>query len=177
MLDNEWIALFVQILFLCHAHAVLFSSDSQAPIKHIIKSDNIMFKNVTHNEMYKDCLFVSGMLCRITCYKSWPWLPWRNPQQRLLRISEMKRSEVTRGSTSSVYDVLNFLLYIDLDLWCFQVKVLKSISPVELDNVVLGQYVGNPDGEGDQKQGYLEDPTVPKGDPDSSLVIDLYQCS
>ena len=57
MLDNEWIALFVQILFLCHAHAVLFSSDSQAPIKHIIKSDNIMFQNVTHNEMYTDCLF------------------------------------------------------------------------------------------------------------------------
>ena len=56
---------------------------------------------------------------------------------------------------------------------CLQVKVLKSISPVELDNVVLGQYVGNPDGEGDQKQGYLDAPTVPKGDPDSSPVIYL----
>ena len=85
----------------------------------------------------------------------------------------MKRSEVTLGSTSFVYDVLRLLLCIDLDLCCSQVKVLKSISPVELDNVVLGQYVGNPDGEGDQKQGYLDDPTVPKGDPDSSPVIYL----
>lgn len=47
---------------------------------------------------------------------------------------------------------------------CLQVKVLKSISQVELDNVVLGQYVGNPEGQGDEKQGYLDDPTVPKGE-------------
>jgi glucose-6-phosphate 1-dehydrogenase len=32
-----------------------------------------------------------------------------------------------------------------------------------MENVVLGQYVGNPEGTGDQKQGYLEDPTVPAG--------------
>ena len=44
-----------------------------------------------------------------------------------------------------------------------QVKVLKSISPIELENTVLGQYVGNPDAEGDGKFGYLDDPTVPKG--------------
>lgn len=35
---------------------------------------------------------------------------------------------------------------------------------MELDNVVLGQYVGNPEGQGDEKQGYLDDPTVPKGE-------------
>ena len=45
----------------------------------------------------------------------------------------------------------------------FQVKVLKSISPIELENTVLGQYIGNPDAEGDGKFGYLDDPTVPKG--------------
>lgn len=28
---------------------------------------------------------------------------------------------------------------------------------------MLGQYVGNPAGEGEAKQGYLDDPTVPKG--------------
>ena len=44
-----------------------------------------------------------------------------------------------------------------------QVKVLKSISPIELENTVLGQYIGNPDAEGDGKFGYLDDPTVPKG--------------
>lgn len=44
-----------------------------------------------------------------------------------------------------------------------KVKVLKCIAPITLDDVVLGQYVGNPDGEGDAKIGYLDDPTVPKG--------------
>ena len=27
----------------------------------------------------------------------------------------------------------------------------------------MGQYVGNPDGQGDSVHGYLDDPTVPKG--------------
>lgn len=40
---------------------------------------------------------------------------------------------------------------------------MKSIQPPDFGNIVLGQYVGNPDGEGDQKLGYLDDPTVPKG--------------
>ncbi|KAH3893861.1 glucose-6-phosphate 1-dehydrogenase-like isoform X2 [Dreissena polymorpha] len=43
-----------------------------------------------------------------------------------------------------------------------KVKVLKSIPPIELKDVVLGQYVGNPDGTPDQREGYLDDPTVPK---------------
>ena len=41
--------------------------------------------------------------------------------------------------------------------------MLRSMPPITLDNVVLGQYVGNPDGEGDAKVGYQDDPTVPKG--------------
>lgn len=49
------------------------------------------------------------------------------------------------------------------DLRNEKVKVLKSISPIELKDTVLGQYVGNPDAEGDGKFGYLDDPTVPKG--------------
>ena len=40
---------------------------------------------------------------------------------------------------------------------------MKSVPPVELDDVVLGQYVGDPKGEGEAKEGYLDDPTVPKG--------------
>ena len=45
----------------------------------------------------------------------------------------------------------------------YKVKVLKCMSPIELKNTVLGQYVGNPDAEGEGKFGYLDDPTVPKG--------------
>ena len=32
-----------------------------------------------------------------------------------------------------------------------------------MDDIVLGQYVGNPDGKGDEKFGYTDDQTVPKG--------------
>ncbi|CAH1153379.1 unnamed protein product [Phaedon cochleariae] len=44
-----------------------------------------------------------------------------------------------------------------------KVKVLKSIQELKLSDIVVGQYVGNPEGEGDAKLGYLDDPTVPKG--------------
>ncbi|XP_005414276.2 PREDICTED: glucose-6-phosphate 1-dehydrogenase isoform X3 [Chinchilla lanigera] len=44
-----------------------------------------------------------------------------------------------------------------------KVKVLKCISEAQADNVVLGQYVGNPSGEGEATRGYLDDPTVPHG--------------
>ena len=37
-----------------------------------------------------------------------------------------------------------------------QVKVLKCISEVQASNVVLGQYVGNPNGEGEATKGALE---------------------
>jgi glucose-6-phosphate 1-dehydrogenase len=42
-----------------------------------------------------------------------------------------------------------------------KVKVLRSIKPLELSDVVLGQYEGDPNGEGEAKEGYLDDPTVP----------------
>ena len=41
-----------------------------------------------------------------------------------------------------------------------KVKVLRAIPPVEMSNVLLGQYTARPDGS---EPGYLEDPTVPKG--------------
>ncbi|XP_078520629.1 glucose-6-phosphate 1-dehydrogenase isoform X3 [Lissotriton helveticus] len=44
-----------------------------------------------------------------------------------------------------------------------KVKVLKCISEVTTNDVVLGQYVGNPKGEGEARKGYLDDPTVPAG--------------
>ena len=36
------------------------------------------------------------------------------------------------------------------------------MKPFELKNMVLGQYIGNPEGEKDSIHGYLDDPTVPK---------------
>jgi len=44
-----------------------------------------------------------------------------------------------------------------------KVKVLKCMKPLELQDVVLGQYVGDPELEGEGKTGYLDDPTVPAG--------------
>lgn len=44
-----------------------------------------------------------------------------------------------------------------------KVKVLKSIQSLTLDDMVLGQYVGDPNGAGEAKYGYLDDSTVPKG--------------
>ena len=45
-----------------------------------------------------------------------------------------------------------------------KVKVLKCTAPVELEDCVLGQYVGDPEGETDDaRAGYLDDPTVPEG--------------
>lgn len=36
-----------------------------------------------------------------------------------------------------------------------KVKVLKSIDELKLEDVILGQYVGDPNGEGEAKLGYL----------------------
>lgn len=49
-------------------------------------------------------------------------------------------------------------------------KVLKCIAPVSMSDVVLGQYVGNPEGEGDAKLSYLDDPTVPKGSTQATFA-------
>ncbi|XP_075898148.1 glucose-6-phosphate 1-dehydrogenase isoform X1 [Nelusetta ayraudi] len=51
-----------------------------------------------------------------------------------------------------------------------KVKVLKCIAPVSMSEVVLGQYVGDPEGEGDAKLGYLDDPTVPKGSTQATFA-------
>lgn len=45
-----------------------------------------------------------------------------------------------------------------------KVKVLKCIKELQLENVVLGQYVGDPDAEDPEAHlGYLDDHTVPAG--------------
>ena len=43
-----------------------------------------------------------------------------------------------------------------------KVKVIRSIRPIDMDNVVLGQYKGKRDGDG-VLPGYLDDETVPPG--------------
>lgn len=55
-----------------------------------------------------------------------------------------------------------------------KVKVLKCMKPLELENVVLGQYVGDPDSDDPEAQlGYLDDSTVPRGSntPTFALAI------
>lgn len=42
-----------------------------------------------------------------------------------------------------------------------KVKVLRSIAELKMQDVIIGQYVGNPNGQGEEKLGYLDDPTVP----------------
>jgi len=44
-----------------------------------------------------------------------------------------------------------------------KVKVLRSIAEIQEQDIVIGQYTGNPNGTGQEKLGYLDDPTVPKG--------------
>jgi len=52
-----------------------------------------------------------------------------------------------------------------------KVKVLKCISEIKMEHVVLGQYVGDPEGSGDAKLGYLDDPTVPSGSRTATYVL------
>jgi len=52
------------------------------------------------------------------------------------------------------------------------VKVLKSMSELKLEDVVLGQYVGNPDGlTSESNLGYLDDQTVPADSVTATYVL------
>lgn len=39
---------------------------------------------------------------------------------------------------------------------------MRCTETIETKDVILGQYVGDPNGTGDARNGYLDDPTVPK---------------
>lgn len=55
-----------------------------------------------------------------------------------------------------------------------KVKVLKCIKTLTLDDVVLGQYIGDPESDNpDARLGYLDDTTVPSGSitPTYSLAV------
>ena len=61
------------------------------------------------------------------------------------------------------YLYAKIFLSLSPSLLLSQVKVLKAIRPLELSDVVLGQYVGDPAAEGEGKHGYRDDKTVPEG--------------
>jgi len=55
-----------------------------------------------------------------------------------------------------------------------KVKTLKCIKEVQLDQVILGQYVGDPNAkDAEARLGYLDDPTVPcnSNTPTFALVV------
>lgn len=52
-----------------------------------------------------------------------------------------------------------------------KVKVLKSMANLDMKDIVLGQYVGNPNGEGEALLGYLDDKTVPKGSTTATFSL------
>ena len=56
-------------------------------------------------------------------------------------------------------------------LFFFQLKVLKCIKPLTSKDIVLGQYIGNPNGEGDAKYGYTDDKTVPAGSRTPTFAV------
>lgn len=53
----------------------------------------------------------------------------------------------------------DFVIFVPL--WV-QVKVLRSMRPIQLEDVITGQYKGHSKGA-KSYPGYLDDPTVPKG--------------
>ena len=56
------------------------------------------------------------------------------------------------------------------DVTAAKIGVLKAIQPVRMEDVVLGQYVGNPEGKLSQREGYLDDKTVPQGSKTSTFA-------
>jgi glucose-6-phosphate 1-dehydrogenase len=52
------------------------------------------------------------------------------------------------------------------------VQFLKNVEPIKMSDVVLGQYVGNPDSnDARERIGYLDDPTVPKDSKTSTFSL------
>ena len=54
-----------------------------------------------------------------------------------------------------------------------KVKVLRCMDTLSLDDVVLGQYIGNPKGDADAKLSYQDDPTVPKNSLTPTFALSM----
>lgn len=73
---------------------------------------------------------------------------------------------MTSCTQSSFYHCSLALVICTVSKYCvnLQVKVLKAIKALTMDDVVLGQYVADPEGKSeDARTSYIDDPTVPKG--------------
>ncbi|RWS25529.1 glucose-6-phosphate 1-dehydrogenase-like protein [Leptotrombidium deliense] len=79
-------------------------------------------------------------------------------QNHLLQVLSLVAME--RPNSTSPEDIRNE-----------KVKVLKCMPPIVLEDTVVGQYVGDPQQEGDAKLGYLDDPTVPKGSVTPTFAV------
>ena len=49
--------------------------------------------------------------------------------------------------------------------------MLKCIPELKMEDMVLGQYVGNPEATGEASLGYLDDPTVPSESKTATYVL------
>lgn len=58
-----------------------------------------------------------------------------------------------------------------------KVKVLKRIKSVSLENAVLGQYVGDPDAEGEARTGYQDEPGVKEGSLTATYAMTVLHVS
>ncbi len=103
-------------------------------------------------------LVSSEMSCKIICCKYLAWQPWRSQLLSSLMIYEMKKC----AASTYHFILTSFERLNEVHSLVHQVKVLKCIPPLHLENVILGQYIGDPNGEGDAKFGYLDDKSVPK---------------
>ena len=56
-------------------------------------------------------------------------------------------------------------------LFTLQVKVLKCIPDLKLEDMILGQYEGRMGACGDDGLGYQDDPTVPKDSKTATYVM------
>lgn len=48
---------------------------------------------------------------------------------------------------------------------------MKCIPPIKVENMVLGQYVGDKNHESHKKYGYLDDNTVPNGSKTATYAV------
>lgn len=75
---------------------------------------------------------------------------------------DIRFEKVVNERKSSLTGMLHmYTVKLSLPL-CFQVKILRQISPIILENTVVGQYRGDPNGEGEARLGYVDDPAIPK---------------
>lgn len=77
--------------------------------------------------------------CRITSSRFLRLLAWRLPSASAPRTLEMKRYSTYASSPSPKSSLLTIVFV--------QVKLLRAVSALTLDDLVIGQYTASPDGK------------------------------